>query len=231
MTRRQATSDASMTVAQLIQRGPLRDAFATEHWCPHTFTPRDLQLAASDAITTCEPFVALCVAGDSGAAPRLMPAQALRIVQCTIDRCLDKFAPQYMDDEGVFGDQECKAQCLAYLQGQLEELVAPLVGEPVIALPLQWTDAATAGVAMQRALGRVADMGELLKVQIAALAAAQGDTSLSGTVVPLALSDADIQPGALFGQAAFGNDHQGAVLYMLVADRWAMLVCHKHSSC
>ena len=71
-----------------------------------------------------------------------------------------------------------------------------------------------------------------LREQIATLAPSQ---SLSeDTVVPLALSDADFMPRALFaGQRfeRFDNDHEGCITYVCVAEAWVALVCMKVGSC
>ena len=73
---------------------------------------------------------------------------------------------------------------------------------------------------------------EVLRRQIATLARDQGDADLAGSVVPLALSDSDLLPRALFGaRGPLKNDHQKAVSYMYVADGWALLICNKTSSC
>ena len=66
-----------------------------------------------------------------------------------------------------------------------------------------------------------------MRAQILALAP---NASLTApTVVPLALSDADFMPEALFGR--FDNDHEGHLCYACVAEEWVTMVGVKVSAC
>ena len=68
---------------------------------------------------------------------------------------------------------------------------------------------------------------DALRAQILALAP---NASLTApTVVPLALSDADFMPEALFGR--FDNDHEGHLCYACVAEEWVTMVGVKVSAC
>ena len=232
---------ASMTVAELIESGPLRYAFRNDDWERNweMFEYRGLELAISEAICGCEQFVALCVPGEAGAGDpsRLAPCQAMRVINAAVVAVRDdgNFDPGSF--EGYLDDAEpWKAEILEFLNdGAFKACVAQELGldeaavDALLPLPLQWTESATPRVAMERAQRHVAEMEQVLKKQIAALAAEQGDADLSGKVVPLALSDSDLQPRAL--SLKFDNDHQPALSYMWVADGWALLVCHKSSSC
>ena len=91
----------------------------------------------------------------------------------------------------------------------------------------------------ERTRKRIEQILAALRAQITALAPSQ---SLSDpTVLPLALSDADFMPGALFGNGStyqtgeertwFDNDHEGHITYACVAEAWVALVCMKVGSC
>ena len=86
-------------------------------------------------------------------------------------------------------------------------------------------------LAAERVRAHTRDLVRNLRLQIEGLCADARVDPAAVRVVPIALSDADLQPPALFGAGRFTNDHQGELSYACVADRWAVLVCVKVSSC
>ncbi len=86
-------------------------------------------------------------------------------------------------------------------------------------------------LAMERVRAQIRDLVRNLRLQIEDLCADARVDPAAVRVVPIALSDADLQPPSLFGAGRFGNDHQGELSYACVADRWVVLVCVKVSSC
>ena len=86
-------------------------------------------------------------------------------------------------------------------------------------------------LAAERVRAHTRDLVRNLRLQIEGLCAEECVDPAAVRVVPIALSDADLQPPALFGAGRFTNDHQGELSYACVAARWAVLVCVKVSSC
>ena len=190
-------------------------------------------------------FAALCVGGAARAA--LTPGRALALVRDAVDAAQTKWEEAYENEEERLAETDTVETCLAALvrtelthdffgdlDAALRHFEANLAAELQArgaAFPGDYANSFDAGPRTAHKKERtricVEQILAALRDQITTLAPSQ---SLSApTVVPLALSDADFMPEALFGR--FHNDHEGHITYVCVAEAWVALVCMKVSSC
>ena len=222
----------------------------------------DLARANSVRLARLDCFAALCVGGAGRTA--LTPGRALALVRDALDAAHTKWEEameRHFDDgdlDGLAEDETVEA-CLAALvrtaltsggggdrDAALLRFEADLAGELRAreadfpgAYANTFDDAPRTAHKKERTRKCVEQILEALRAQIATLAPSQPLSAPA--VVPLALSDADFMPGALFGVGStdyygnlrtwFKNDHEGHITYVCVAEAWVALVCMKVGSC
>ena len=240
----------------------MRDDFEDEDPCGGMYAI-DLAHANSARLARLDSFAGLCVGGAGHAA--LTPGRALSLVRAALAASHKKWEAAYDDEEERLAETDTVEACLSALVrteltggGDRDDLLAAAFPPPPPALlrfeaelaaelaargaefPGDYADtfdeAPRTTHKRERTRKRIEQILASLRAQITALAPSQ---SLSApTVVPLALSDADFMPGALFGDGTnyndntwFSNDHNGHLTYACVAEAWVVLVCMKVGSC
>ena len=198
-------------------------------------------------IARLESFAKLCVSGDVSKQAALSPGQAMRIVSDALEASESNLG-DWDDDPEAFVTEEsrietCLAECIAAsteldeaakarfkaaLEDEIRqvEAVSLRTDGPFHETHGEWI--CSADTMNERAEKHIETIVDGLRQQILALAP---NTPLDApsTVFPLALSDGDFQPEALFGRLP--NDHEGHIHWAAIAKEWVVLCGVKVGSC
>ena len=200
--------------------------------------------ASSVRLTRLDSFARLCIGGEGRA--WLTPSRVMALVRDALAAARDTWleGDEEEDDEAALAEDACVEACLAKLvaaEGDAprfkEDLAAEMAGRD------QTVRGPNSRLAVvhknERVDGRIETIVDGLRAQVTALA--PGTPLTTPTVLPLALSNADLMPGRLFGDGStyadgelrtwFENDHEGHLCYACVGKEWVVLVGVKVSSC